>query len=147
MPLGAGIASPEGMAGWGTSQGEAIHTSTHLGNPLGCALALKVIEIIERDGLLARNWELGRESLERLRSGLAGVAGVRDVRGCGLMRGVELSSAQHAYDATRRALERGWIWLPSGEHGNVIYLCPAYNIEAELLQAGIEMLIDLVAAP
>ena len=146
-PISACAGRHEVMQAWGESQGEAIHTSTHLGNPLGCALALKVIEIIERDGLLARNWELGRESLERLRSGLAGVAGVRDVRGCGLMLGVELSSAQHAYDATRRALERGWIWLPSGEHGNVIYLCPAYNIESELLQAGIEMLIDLVAAP
>lgn len=145
-PISACAGGREVMQAWGPSGGEAIHTSTHLGNPLGSALALAVLKIIERDGLVARNWELGRAALARLSAGLEGAAGVRDVRGCGMMLGVELDSGARAADMTAQALQRGWIWLQSGAAGDVIYLCPSYNIDSTILEAGIDTLVELVVA-
>lgn len=145
-PISACAGRREVMQGWGPSSGEAIHTSTHLGNPLGSALALAVLEIIERDSLIARNHELGRSALERLHAGLDGVAGAVEVRGCGMMLGVQLDSPARAADVTARALQRGWIWLQSGAAGDVIYLCPAYNIDAAILEAGLDTLVELVSS-
>ncbi|WIM06626.1 MAG: aspartate aminotransferase family protein [Candidatus Nitricoxidivorans perseverans] len=66
------------------------HGSTFGGNPLACVAAMTTLEVIEQDGLMARAAELG----ERLRAGfrerLADVAGVVDIRGDGLMIGIEL---------------------------------------------------------
>ena len=66
------------------------HGSTFGGNPLACVAASTTLDVIEQDGLLARAEALG----ERLRAGfreqLAGVAGVADIRGDGLMIGIEL---------------------------------------------------------
>jgi acetylornithine aminotransferase len=66
------------------------HGSTFGGNPLACVAALTTLEVIEQDGLMARAVALGDRLRGRLRENLAGIAAVSDIRGSGLMLGIEL---------------------------------------------------------
>ena len=66
------------------------HGSTFGGNPLACVAALTTLAVIEEEGLMSRATELGDSIRAGLRAGLSGVAGVVDIRGDGLMIGVEL---------------------------------------------------------
>jgi putrescine aminotransferase len=67
---------------------------TYYGHPTACAVALKNLEIIEREGLLARARDTGRFLLERLK-GLEALPVVGEVRGLGMMLGIELVSDKH----------------------------------------------------
>jgi acetylornithine aminotransferase len=80
------------------------HGTTFGGNPVACAAALTVIETLERDHLLERATALG----ERLRDGLAADARVREVRGAGLLIGLDLSAPRSA-EVAAAALEAGFI--------------------------------------
>ncbi|MEW6164814.1 MAG: acetylornithine transaminase [Pseudomonadota bacterium] len=66
------------------------HGSTFGGNPLACTAALTTLEVIEQDGLMAHASFLGERIRVRLREQLAGEAAVADIRGSGLMIGIEL---------------------------------------------------------
>jgi acetylornithine aminotransferase len=66
------------------------HGSTFGGNPLACVAALTTLEVIEQDGLMARAAALGTAIRGQLQEALDGVAGVVDIRGDGLMIGIEL---------------------------------------------------------
>jgi adenosylmethionine-8-amino-7-oxononanoate aminotransferase len=65
LPISAAMGTPNAFAGWPPSTGEAIHTSTFLGNPVACAAALAQLEQIETLGLLQRASVLGRTIEER----------------------------------------------------------------------------------
>jgi acetylornithine aminotransferase len=100
VPIGACLAAGRGAGVFGPGN----HGSTFGGNPLACAAALTTLEVIERDGLMAHAAAMG----EVIRAGLSGalkdLPHVVDVRGNGLMVGVELDRAcgelvQHALDA------------------------------------------------
>lgn len=69
------------------------HGSTFGGNPLACAVALEVLNRTEHDGLLAHVRQLGDYLLSQLQQALAGNPRVKEVRGLGLMLGVELHHA------------------------------------------------------
>lgn len=81
------------------------HGSTFGGNPLAAAAALAVIEVIERDDLVARAGVLGTRMLEGLRRRLGGCAGVTDIRGHGLMLGIALD--RPCADLVKEALAAG----------------------------------------
>src|SRR5690606_36051647 len=66
LPLSAAIGSPAIMRSWPPSAGEAIHTSTFLGNPIACAAALAQIDELEREGLVTRAERLGSHLRARL---------------------------------------------------------------------------------
>ena len=70
--------------------GPGSHGSTFGGNPLACVAALTTLAVIEKDGLMARAVHVGDLVRKRMGEALAGVAGVVDIRGDGLMIGVEL---------------------------------------------------------
>ena len=86
VPIGACLAG--GKAAGVLQAGN--HGSTFGGNPLACRAALATLDVIERDGLTSRAAELGAQLLGALRERLAGCAGVVDVRGLGLLIGIEL---------------------------------------------------------
>jgi 4-aminobutyrate aminotransferase / (S)-3-amino-2-methylpropionate transaminase / 5-aminovalerate transaminase len=67
--LGAAIGTPDAMSGWPPSSGEAIHTSTFLGNPVACAAALAQLDAIRDGGLLERSARLGVAIRQRPWSG------------------------------------------------------------------------------
>jgi 4-aminobutyrate aminotransferase/(S)-3-amino-2-methylpropionate transaminase len=142
MPISACIGRKEVMDAWPVSTGEALHTQTFLGHPPSCAAALASIAVIDEEKLCARAAELGAHALERLRTALAEAASVVEVRGRGLMIGVECSAPEIALGAVRALLARGVIALPSGEGGRVIGLSPPLTIDASVLHAALDLLAD-----
>ena len=78
------------MDAWPPSSGEAIHTSTFLGHPVGCAAGLGFLEALQRDDLVARAARLGDLALDHLSAALDRRRDVVEIRGRGLMLGVEL---------------------------------------------------------
>src|SRR5690606_29809982 len=89
MPFAACIGTEEVMRAWPDSTGEALHTSTFLGHPLGCAAALASLRVIEAEGLVRRSEAVGAELLDRLRKDFVDHPRVGDVRGLGMMIGME----------------------------------------------------------
>ena len=71
--------------------GPGTHGSTFGGNPLACATALQVLDILEQDELLINAAEIGQYIQEELRSKLANYPLIKEVRGSGLMIGIELT--------------------------------------------------------
>jgi len=152
FPLSACVGRADLMdAAWPASRGEAIHTSTFLGNPVGCAMALAQIREIERLKLPQRSKELGRflrEQLFKVQSSKFKV----DVRGLGLMAGMELRlpngkpATEAAMQVIKKMLRRGFIMLPEGEHGNVISFTPPLTIAKVQLLKAVTALVDTLIA-
>ncbi|MBI3316145.1 MAG: aspartate aminotransferase family protein, partial [Candidatus Omnitrophica bacterium] len=91
FPISACIGTTRVMYSWGPSTGDAVHTSTFLGNPLGCAVALAVIQEIEDKKLVDRSKNLGdffRKELWKLKEKYPLIS---DIRGAGLMIGMEFT--------------------------------------------------------
>lgn len=128
VPISACLARREVMDAWPESRGEAIHTSTFLGHPLACAAALAVLETLEREHVTDRARVLGARLLELLEPELASVPGVVDVRGLGLLIGVELAGDGQAVRVAEAALREGLILLPAGDRGQVIQLTPPASL-------------------
>ena len=154
FPLSACVGRADMMdAAWPVSTGEAIHTSTFLGHPVGCAMALANLAEIRRLKLVERTARLGEwlaEELFRVQSSKFKV-GCRSV-GVGLMAGVELVRAD-ASPATaeslgiiKRLLHRGFIFLPEGEHANVIGFTPPLTISQRDLRRAVAALADELAS-
>ena len=143
FPLSACIGRADLMdTAWPASRGEAIHTSTFLGHPVGCAMALAQIKEIENLDLTENSAELGEFLLGELQSKISNPKLQIAMRGLGLMAGVELnlSDGRPATDAAMQAvktmLQRGFILLPEGEYGNVISFSPPLTItKAQLAKA------------
>ena len=142
FPLSACVGRADVMdAAWPESTGEAIHTSTFLGHPVGCAMALAQIRELKRFGLIERSAQLGDWLVEELRSVKAPGLRLR-ARGRGLFVGLELTRADGAPAtaesllAIKRLLHRAFLFLPEGEHANVISFTPPLTIsEAQLRRA------------
>jgi 4-aminobutyrate aminotransferase-like enzyme len=136
FPLSACVGRADLMdTAWPESRGEAIHTSTFLGHPVGCAMALAQIKEIRRLKLCERSAELGKFLLEQLSSIQNSKFKTQNsVRGVGLMAGVELNlpggrpATAEAFSVIKKMLQRGFILLPEGEHGNVISFTPPLTI-------------------
>src|SRR5690606_11198923 len=91
FPMSALVGTPEIMSVWGNSQGESIHTSTFLGNPMGCAVGLAALELLIRERCAEAAQERGLQlaaGLQQLRDRHPDRIG--DVRGRGLMQAIEL---------------------------------------------------------
>jgi len=116
------------------------HGSTFGGNPLVCAAALCVLEILENEKLVARATELGNRLVKILKIGLAEVSGVLEVRGKGLMIGIELD--RPCKEIVSSALEKGLILNVTQE--NVVRLLPPLVIsdaEADQIAEGVTQAI------
>ena len=146
FPLSACVGRADLMdAAWPASNGEAIHTSTFLGHPVGCAMALAQITEIRRLKLVERSAALGKFLLAELGKTK------NSVRGIGLMAGVELTlpdgqpATQVALDAIKTLLHRGYVFLPEGEHANVISFTPPLTISKAQLAKAVAALTEVLA--
>ena len=135
FPLSACVGRADVMdRAWLESDGEAIHTSTFLGHPVGCAMALASLHELESKKLVSRSAELGEiffATLRRLATRL-GQARSRP-RGCGLMLALELfdeckPAKAIALTVTKRLLAEGFILLPEGEPANILSITPPLTI-------------------
>ena len=155
FPLSACVGRADLMdAAWPASTGEAIHTSTFLGHPVGCAMALAQIREIEDRELVKRSGKLGTFLLNALRTLPAPRFPLQlTARGEGLMAGLELrhSDGSPATLTTMRViktmLRRGFILLPEGEAGNVISFTPPLVITRRELARTITALQEVLTIP
>jgi 4-aminobutyrate aminotransferase-like enzyme len=144
FPLSACIGRADLMdTAWPASSGEAIHTSTFLGHPVGCAMALAQLKEIASRKLVERSLELGRfllssiSALNRRDSKL-----IVSSRGIGLLVGVELRrgddqpATECAVRVLKALLHRGYVFLPEGADANVLGFTPPLTItKAQLADA------------
>jgi 4-aminobutyrate aminotransferase-like enzyme len=152
FPLSACVGRADLMdTAWPKSRGEAIHTSTFLGNPVGCAMALAQIKEIERFHLCEKSAELGKFLLGSLQSAIGNRQSAIQIRGLGLMAGVELRlpdgkpATDVAMQTIKKMLGRGFILLPEGEHANVIGFTPPLTITKGQLQRTVNALAEVLA--
>src|SRR5574342_650706 len=141
VPIGATIATPEVA---GSMQGNTI--STFGGNPVTCAAARATIEVIEEENLVENARVMG----DRLRQGLNALKEkypiIGDVRGMGLMQGMELVGEMKKPDAenTKRLMEltknHGLLVGKGGTYGNVLRVAPPLNIDKEEIDRALSIL-------
>jgi acetylornithine aminotransferase len=116
------------------------HGTTFGGNPLAMRAGLVTLEAIARDGLLENAHARGAQIRSRLESALAGQPGVSEIRGQGLMIGIEL--AQPCGVLVQRALNAGLLINVTSDR--VIRLLPALIITAEEADDVVDRLLPLV---
>jgi acetylornithine aminotransferase len=138
VPIGACLARGKAAAVFHAGN----HGSTFGGNPLACAAALSVLDTLVADDLCANAARMGERLVQGLRARLAGTPGVVEVRGRGLMVGIELREpCGHLVQA---ALEQGLLINVTAD--NVIRLLPPLVIEAAEVDQIIDTLAALIAA-
>ena len=152
FPLSACVGRADVMdAAWPESHGEAIHTSTFLGHPVGCAMALAQVAEIRRRRLVERSARLGTKFVAALREIHASRL-THHVRGLGLMAALELHrrdgspATDEALRAIKAMLQRGFILLPEGGHSNVISFTPPLTIGEGQLASAVVALSEVLSA-
>ena len=124
FPISVCMGTAEAMDSWGASKGEAIHTQTFLGNPLGCAMALASLRELEI--IIPTVQEKGQWLTQKLQE--MGYV----VQGRGLLLGIQHSNS---LALSRYLLHHGFIALPAGIHAEVLAITPPLVISKEELQS------------
>ncbi len=145
LPLGATIAKAKIMDWVGGS-----HASTFGGNPLSCAAANTVIDVIKEDKLLENATKQGAYILKRLEELKEESEIVGDVRGKGLMIGIEIvedkeskkPAAKKANEIIIRSWKRGVVVITCG--ASTVRIAPPLNITRQLVDAALDIIIDCV---
>jgi 4-aminobutyrate aminotransferase len=137
MPLGAIIAR-ESLMTWDVG----AHGSTYGGNPLSCAAALATLELIEH-GLMDNARDVGAYLLDGLRRVGERHASIADVRGLGLMIGVEFDDAEMMHAVERTAFGRGLLVLGCGD--SVIRMSPPLVFERDRADTALRLFDEVVA--
>jgi acetylornithine/succinyldiaminopimelate/putrescine aminotransferase len=130
FPISACVGKEDVMDQWPESSGEALHTSTFLGHPVGCAMALKSLDILARPETI----EIVARASMNLKKALHDLHhdGLVEVRGRGLMVGLELE--QNAGKLLAELLSEGLIFLADGPAGNVLSFTPPFVISEEEIE-------------
>ena len=137
MPLGA-IVARESLMTWAVG----AHGSTYGGNPLSCAAALATLDLIEH-GLMDNAREVGAYLLDGLRQIAERNASITDVRGLGLMIGVEFEEAETMHAVEQAAFRRGLLVLGCGD--SVIRMSPPLVFERERADIALRLFEEVVA--
>ncbi len=142
-----GIANGFPLGGfWGSERrgvcdllGPGTHGTTYGGNPVVCSAGLKVLEIIERDGLREKAITFGKQ----LREGILAFGGpIREVRQIGLMVGIEISGDLPAIDVVKRLMTARLLTIPAGER--VVRLLPPLTVSASEIDEAVEKLASVL---
>ncbi|TDD51515.1 aminotransferase class III-fold pyridoxal phosphate-dependent enzyme [Kribbella antibiotica] len=140
LPLGAFMARAELMESWPAG----AHGSTYGGSPVACAAGLATLEVIQSEGLMENATTIGQQLLDGLTKIQAEHPDkIVDVRGVGLMIGVEFATADEAAAVQQRAFERGLLVLECGE--SAIRMSPPLVITAEETQIALSLFAEAVA--
>jgi 4-aminobutyrate aminotransferase len=142
MPIGAVVAPAAVMRAWHPGD----HGTTFGGNPVCCAAAVAVVDVLERERIGERAAALGTSVLQRVRSWQSWAPELADVRGLGLMIGLEFLHADRtpAADVVKAvrnlALAADLLLLSCGTDENVIRLAPPLTIPEDELARGLDVL-------
>jgi 4-aminobutyrate aminotransferase-like enzyme len=149
VPIAAVVGRAQLMEAWRTP-GACLHTATFLASPVACAAALAVLDILEEHDLPARALALGRRIEERLgalahgeRARHPDQPGISQVRGRGMLWGVETRTAGLASAWARECLQRGVLLLAEDTH---LRLDPPLVITDQQLDAALDILDQALAA-
>jgi 4-aminobutyrate aminotransferase len=143
LPIGAIVTRFELQERWGVG----AHGTTFGGNPVSCAAGIAVMRTIEEQGLVANAAARGAELLTGLRALMAADDRIGDVRGLGLMVGVEFVKDLATRDPDTETCEaliqacadQGLLVLNCGTHHNVIRFLPPIDVTAEEIATGMEL--------
>jgi 4-aminobutyrate aminotransferase len=142
LPLSAVVAKSSLMDRWEP----AAHGSTFGGNPVSCAAGVATLDVFEREKILDNAREKGAELMRRLRELQAQAPAIGEVRGLGLMIGLELVDKngkpdKHLQKQIRQiCLDSGLVILSCGTDDNVLRLVPPLNISEQELDEGWEII-------
>jgi 4-aminobutyrate aminotransferase len=140
MPLSGMIARADLLESWSAG----AHGSTYGGKPVACAAALATIRLLET-GLVANAASRGEQLMRGLREIAAAHDGfVTDVRGRGLMVGVEFDSATSAEEVEWACFRRGLLVLECGK--STLRLAPALVVNEEEIDTALRILREAVAS-
>ncbi len=134
MPLSICVGSEDAMSAWPTCESEALHTGTFFGHPLSCRIGSATINQLKNADVINSASKLGESFRALLRTLLRDSALFVDVRGIGMMTGVQFSGDGTGAKLMDLLRVEGVIAIPSGNQGNVLSLTPALNIEQALLE-------------
>lgn len=157
IALGKGIANGLPLSAYGTSAARmggwppGAHGTTFGGNPVSCAAAVKTMEVMEQ--LLPHAVDLSSRAFERFRKAQESSTAIGDVRGLGLMIGIELVADgenrppdRAAMDhVSRYALDHELIVISCGPDGNIIRFIPPLITPHEELDRAIDVVVDAIA--
>jgi 4-aminobutyrate aminotransferase len=139
MPLGGLIARADLLEAWGPG----AHGSTYGGNPLACAAALATIALLE-DGLVENAAARGAQAMAGLAPLVDRYPGVvREVRGKGLMIGIEFDTSVRADAVQTAAFQRGLLVLECGK--STVRMCPALTVSADEVETALRLFGEAVA--
>jgi 4-aminobutyrate aminotransferase len=139
MTLGAMVARAELLEAWGPG----AHGSTYGGNPVACAAALATIELLE-GGLVENAAERGEQafaSLAQMERRFPGL--ITDVRGKGLMIGIEFDTGEHAEQVQWQAFQKGLLVLECGRRS--VRMSPALTVSPAEMETGLRIFAESVA--
>ncbi|WOV85100.1 aspartate aminotransferase family protein [Sporosarcina jeotgali] len=143
LPLSATIASKELMDQWPLG----AHGTTFGGNPIACSAALASLKIMKEEKLLENAQEMGAYAMAKLLEMKEELSVVRDVRGVGLMIGIELgdpktgeASGDVVMEVLDKCLADGVLFYLCGNSGEVIRMIPPLTITKNQIDKGIDVL-------
>jgi 4-aminobutyrate aminotransferase len=140
MPLGAMVARADLLESWGPG----AHGSTYGGNPVACAAALATLDLLQ-GGLIDNARARGAQAVAGLQPLIDRHPGlVRDVRGRGLMLGVEFDTAEHAEEVQWAAFQRGLLVLECGKSS--VRMSPALTVSEGEMVTALAIFAEAVAA-
>ena len=148
LPLGATAARAEIMKAWGPLS----HGTTCGGNPISCAAALAVLDIIREENLLENARKQGAYLLDKLHELQTKAPIIGDVRGVGLMTAAEFikpdTDKEPNTEVVRRvlqlALDKGLLLYPCGHWNQTIRLIPALNVTQDQIDEGLKIFTEAV---
>jgi 4-aminobutyrate aminotransferase len=146
MPIGAIVTRRELQEKWGVG----AHGTTFGGNPVSCAAGVAVMTTIAEQGLVANAAARGEELQTALRALMAQDDRIGDVRGRGLMVGVELVKDRATREPDgdlcealmQACADYGLLVLNCGTHHNVIRFLPPIDVTAEEITTGVKLFAD-----
>ncbi|BCU76974.1 aspartate aminotransferase family protein [Luteolibacter sp. LG18] len=145
FPISACVGKAAVMDRWPETHGEALHTSTFLGNPMGCAMAVAALDEHAKPSTPARALAEG-EALHAALSTLSGEPFVTAIRGRGLLQAIELHhpdgrpAGDLAIALVQELLQEGILLLPEGPVGHVLAFSPPLGLTAEEIDCVTELL-------
>ncbi|WP_420125693.1 aspartate aminotransferase family protein [Longimicrobium sp.] len=152
FPFAACIGTDAVMDHWPRSTGEALHTSTFLGHPVGSAAALASMSVLREERLVERSATLGARMMARLIDIAADHPNVGEVRGRGLLIGMEMvrdrATREPAPELAGRlvveGLRRGVLLLGGGIHGSVLSLSPPFVLTDAQADHALAIIADIL---
>ncbi len=146
MPLSALVSTKKIMGRWAPGS----HGTTFGGNPVSCAAAIATIDVIERGHLLKNAATVGAYTLNRLQTMKRRYRRIGDVRGLGLMIGIEFVKNKKTPDTVgcrnieKYCLDRGLILVECGADKNIIRLAPPLIIREKEMENGLSILEEAI---